>query len=323
MLKNLREKLSTRRAVIASSSYKDLLTQSWQFFAFLDSNPVLKSMTAELLARNQQSIREATTTAPHKRVAGETTEKAAAIGLVKWRAFANQDDPRSFYVSSEMANGIEQAAEFFKEWYVNPVFLYFEETLGDFDVILALLIRYKHKVEWYRRKDVLDLYAGKTATGEDNVKQHMFEYLFDQGLQFHKEPSSASGQPDAVILDDSGRPLITEAKIFTGQNKPSIKDGFYQAYWYCVDYSESLGYLIVFNVSDRQLEIKIESDTEGIPRWTYNHKTIFVVQIDVHPHEETASGRGISDTVTITEDELRHEVEELGKARTVVSDKRS
>jgi len=300
MLKNLREKLGTRRALIASGSFKDFLPQSRQFFAFLDSSPILKSMSAELLARNPVSVREATTTPDHKKVAGNTTEEAATIGLVKWRAFANQDDPRRFYASPDMGQGIENGAVGFKEWYVTPVFHYFDEMLGDFNLVLAMLIRYKHKVEWYRRQEVLDLYEKHRATGEDSVKEHMFEFLFDQGLMFHKEPQSASGRPDALILDDSGRPLITEAKIFDGGNKSSIKDGFYQAYWYCVDYDEPLGYLIVFNVSSRQLEIKIESDSEGVPRWTYNHKTIFVVQIDVHPHEETASGRGISDTVTIT-----------------------
>jgi hypothetical protein len=46
-----------------------------------------------------------------------------------------------------------------------------------------------------------------------------------------------------------------------------------------------------------------------VPRFEYNHKTIFLTVVDVHEHEGTASTRGIADTVTISADELIREVE--------------
>jgi hypothetical protein len=48
---------------------------------------------------------------------------------------------------------------------------------------------------------------------------------------------------------------------------------------------------------------------DGIPRLEYNHKTIFLVSIDICEHVGTASTRGIPETVTISESELVREIE--------------
>ena len=81
-----------------------------------------------------------------------------------------------------------------------------------------------------------------------------------------------------------------------------------------MDYNEPLAYLIVFNVSKRQLRVDLPSDpdgADGVPRFEYNHKTIFLIVIDIYEHEGTASTLGIADTVTITAAELIHEVQEV------------
>jgi hypothetical protein len=188
--------------------------------------------------------------------------------------------------------------------------------LDDANVVLAMLIRYKQKVEWYRRAEVLRLYEDDTSKGERTVKQHMFEFLFDQGLPFHVEPVAASGEPDVVSLHDSQHHFIGEVKVFDaeGRGKSYIKKAFYQTYRYCVDYNEPLAYLIVFNVSRKQLRVEVSSDPDGVPRFEYNHKTIFLVVIDIHEREGTASTLGVAETVTITLAELIHEVQEATQA---------
>jgi hypothetical protein len=314
MLTDLRVKLRTRRSRIASCGFEDFLPLSKQFYAFIDSNPILRAVIAELLARNQQSVTELQKAPRDGRVYGTTAEEAAAIAYVKWKEFANQNVPHGFH-SHALHGDFNEASGMYKDWYVEPLFDYLDETLDDANVVLATLIRYKQKVEWYRRSDVLKLYQDDTQNGEKNLKQHMFEFLFDQGLPFHVEPVSASGEPDVVWLDDSGHHFIGEAKIFDGGNKSHIKKGFSQAYTYCVDYNEPLGYLIVFNVSKRQLRVELPSDPEGIPRWEHNHKTIFLVVVDLYEHEGTASTRGIAETVTISVAELVHEVEEGEKGK--------
>jgi len=194
---------------------------------------------------------------------------------------------------------------------VRPLFDYLDEVLDDGNVILATLTRYKRKVEWYRRAEVVALYESETQQGESRLATHMYEFLFDQGLPFHVEPKAASGKPDVVSLENSEHPFIGDVKIFDGESRGAtyVKKGFYQVYRYCWDYNEPLGYLIVFNVSKRQLRAELPSAPDGIPRFEYNHKTIFLTVIDIHEHEGTASTRGIAETVTISAADLVREVE--------------
>ena len=317
MLTDLRVKLRTRCSSIVSCGFQDFLPQTKQFFAFLDNNSILKAVIAELLARNQKSVMEVQSYQQQTgRVYGSTAEEAATVGYTMWRAFSNQDNPSGFFSHILGSGDFDQTSGVYKDWYVQPLFTYLDETLDDANIVLALLIRYKQKVEWYRRGEVLSLYRSDTGRGEKNVKQHMFEFLFDQGLPFHVEPASASGEPDVVSLHDSQNHFIGEVKIFDSENrgKSYIKKAFYQAYRYCLDYNEPLAYLIVFNVSNRQLRVELPSDPDGVPRFEYNHKTIFLVVIDIHEHEGTASTLGIADTVTISAAELIHELEETTQA---------
>jgi len=311
MLTDLRVKIRTRRSRIVSCGFEDFLPLTKQFYTFLDSNPILRAVIAELLARNPQSAAEVQNAPRDVRVYGTTAQEAGAIAYIKWKEFANQNVLHGFY-SHALHGDFNEASGTYKDWYVEPLFDYLDETLDDANVVLAMLIRYKQKVEWYRRTEVLKLYEDDTSRGEKNVKQHMFEYLFDQGLPFHVEPVAASGEPDVVSLHDSQHHFIGEVKIFDaeGRGKSYVRKAFYQTYRYCLDYNEPLAYLIVFNVSKKQLRVELPSAPDGVPRFEYNHKTIFFIVVDVHEHKGTASTLGIAETVTILADELVHEVEE-------------
>jgi hypothetical protein len=316
MLSDLRVKLRNRRSRIASCGFEDFLPQTKQFFAFLDTNSVLKAVIAELLARNQESVTEVESMTPEQkrseRPFGETAEKAATIGYIMWREFGSQNNESGFHSFALGSGDFNVTSGVYKDWYVEPLFDYLDETLDDANIILAMLIRYKQKVEWYRRSEVMAKYSDETKKGEEHVKKHMFEFLFEQGLSFHAEPVAASGKPDVVSLDNSQFPFVGDAKIFDGESRGAsyIKKGFYQVFHYCCDYNSPIGYLIVFNVSKKQLRVDLASAPDGIPRFEYNHKTIFLIVIDLYEHEGTASTRGVADTVTITASELIREVEE-------------
>ncbi len=162
MLADLRVKLRTRRSNIVSCGYQDFLPLTKQFFAFLDDNSILRAVIAELLARNKESVAEVEKMpqAPHQRgrVYGGTAEEAATISYVVWRAFANQNRFEGFHSFALGPSNFDEASAIYKDWYVEPLFNYLDETLDDANVVLALLVRYKQKVEWYRKSDVLKLY---------------------------------------------------------------------------------------------------------------------------------------------------------------------
>lgn len=315
MLRDLRLKVRNRRSRINSCGQSDFLPLSKQFFAFLESNSLLTALISELLARNPDSVKEASSEILQTQVYGETAEKAAAIAYIRWKSFAIQDQPQRFYhhvIGAVGVKTINDGLERFRDWYVEPFFDYLDETLEDSNLILGTLIRYKHKVEWYRREELQKLFVENQSRGEGVLAQHMYEYLFDQGIPFQVEPQTASGKPDVVSLDDSDHPFIGDVKVFdaSGRGAAYIKKGLYQVYQYCCDHNETVGYLIVFNISDKQLRFALASGSDGIPRFEYNHKTIFVTVIDIHDHEGTASTRGIPDTVTISADDVIREAKE-------------
>jgi hypothetical protein len=308
MLTDLRVKLRSRRIRIMGCGFVDFLPLAKQFFAFVDTSSVLKSVIAELLARNQTTVAEVNSAPPHRRVYGETAEAAATIAYLMWHGDAAQTNGYRSHL------GVAKLSEY-KEWYVEPLFEYLDETLDDANIVLALLIRYKHKVEWYRRDEVREIYEKDTARGETNLKEHLFEFLFDQGLPFHVEPTAASGKPDIVSLDGTHHPLIGEVKVFDpdgSRGASYIRKAFSQAYRYAGNYNEPVAYLIVFNVSKKQLRVELPSEPDGVPRFELNHRTIFLVTIDLQ--RGSASTMGVAETVTITASELTHEVEESSKS---------
>lgn len=312
MLYKLVSKLRNRRALIAACSHQEFLSYSRQFLAFVEATPALKALVIGLLARNSECEKRAraamqaqTAFASGPTSLGDTAEEAATIAYVRWKAFASQDLPLGFIIDA--AGGAQGSLNAYRRWYVEPLFDYLGEALEDGNVVLATLARYKHKVEWYRRAQVLSLYQSDTTRGEALLKRHMFEFLFDEGLSFQVEPTSASGEPDVVSLE-SGQPFIGDAKVFNGANPGQIKKGFHQVHRYCSDYNEATGYLIVFNVSEKQLTVDLPS-SGGIPRFEYSHKTIFLVSIDICEHVGTASARGIPETVSISESDLVREID--------------
>jgi hypothetical protein len=90
MLTDLRVKLRNRRIRISGSDFDDFLPLTKQFFAFVDATPVLKSVIAELLARNQATVTEVQNAQPRTRVYGETAEEAATVGYLMWHGDATQ-----------------------------------------------------------------------------------------------------------------------------------------------------------------------------------------------------------------------------------------
>src|SRR5262249_30550059 len=131
-------------------------------------------------------------------------------------------------------------------------------------------------------------------------------------LDFHIEPSSASGEADLVAEQKTDDPLIADAKIYdpvNGKGPAYIAKGFNQLYLYTLDYNEPFGYLIVFNRSDRDLRFALEHQSQSTPFLHHNGKTIFLLTIDVFEHPTSASQRGYLMTEEITEEYLIREIE--------------
>src|SRR5262249_30738769 len=87
--------------------------------------------------------------------------------------------------------------------------------------------------------------------------------------------------------------------------------GFNQVHIYTRDYNEPFGYLVVFNTSPLDLKFSLSHSTQRTPFVVHNNKTIFIIVINIYPHETTASKRGTLTTCEICEEDLIRVVAEV------------
>ena len=181
------------------------------------------------------------------------------------------------------------------ETVVDPFVNFLHDQIDDAGNVLFLIERFKLKVEWFRRKELYVLYKGDTSTGEASLDQELRASLFEGGIDYpFSQPSSPSGKVDIVAQLGSDDPLVLEVKVFDpnhSKGNSHLRQGFHQVLRYANDYNQSVGYLVIFNCSDRQLVISsVEaSEVEFPPRIGYGGKTFFVIPIDIHPGTASAS----------------------------------
>lgn len=193
---------------------------------------------------------------------------------------------------------------------VEPLVNFIIDRIEDSGNILYLIERFKMKCEWFRRDDLHNMYKSDTRHGEHNLNQELRASLFDGGIDYpFSEPSSPSGMADVVALLESDDPLVLEVKVFdpkSSKGKGHVRQGFQQILRYAQDYNQSIGYLVIFNCSDKQLVVSSEAtpDTDFPPRIVYGGKTFFVIPIDVHSCVASASTERTADRRIISLEEL-------------------
>ena len=201
----------------------------------------------------------------------------------------------------------------FTEAVVDPFVNFLHDQIDDGGNILYLLERFKLKAEWFRREELYGLYQGDTSVGESSLDQELRASLFEGGVDYpFSQPSSPSWKADIVALLGSDDPLVLEVKVFDpdrSRGKSNLRQGLHQVLRYARyanDYNQSLGYLVIFNCSDRQLVISSEeaSGAEFPPRITYGGKTFFAIPIDIHPDIASASKEKPASRLTIGYKEL-------------------
>ena len=198
----------------------------------------------------------------------------------------------------------------FTEAVVDPFVNFLHDQIDDGGNVLYLIERFKLKAEWFRREELYRLYQGNASVGESSLDLELRASLFEGGVDYpFSQPSSPSGKADIVALLGSDDPLVLEVKVFDpkqSKGKSNLRQGFHQVLRYANDYNQNLGYLVIFNCSDRQLVISSEevSEAEFPPRITYGGKTFFAIPIDIHPGTASASKEKPGSRVTIGYKEL-------------------
>jgi hypothetical protein len=310
---NLRSKLEKRVHRVKSTKWPLYVPVLRQFWTFYDSEPVFVAVAEELLTRFPQAkmFASALVNGVQKEemtVADDEAEWAANAYFVL-REFAKESDSRNVtkFVPLQTEGEYDAYLKTFGAFFLDPFYDYVEERLDDARFVLGQLLRFKHLCEWFWRSELFAAWNDNTNRGEKILAVRLYEFLYREGIRIHIEPSSASGEADMVGSQEGPDRLVADAKIFNpdkGKGAKYIVQGFRQIAQYAADYNEVLGYLVIFNTSNKQLRFAVESGSQPLPKIELNHKTIFYLVIDLYPHETSASKRPQAEVVEITQDEI-------------------
>jgi len=190
------------------------------------------------------------------------------------------------------------ALDSFRDAYLEPFYEYLDESLDQQAAVLSLLLKYKRKVEWFERKQVAEL----ASRGERTLAEHLYAYLFDQGLSFHIEPQSASGEADLVAPE-----LVLDAKVFDGDRRSLsyIKSGVNQVLTYARDFHQTVGYLVIYRICPADLQFSVERSDSLVPFVSIAGKTLYLMVIDICDYGASASKRGTLKAYHLLEQDLQ------------------
>lgn len=193
-----------------------------------------------------------------------------------------------------------ECLDHFREMFLEPFYEQLDESLDQQAAVLSLLLKYKRKVEWFSRDDLL-----AKASEERSLAKHLYAYLFDQGMDFHIEPQSVSGEADLVATD-----LVLDAKVFDGAKRglQYLASGVHQVHTYARDFNQEVGYLIVFKNCVEQIDFTFGAKDQSFPFVTVGGKTIYICIVDITEYGASASKRGAMKVYSVSEDFLVREV---------------
>ena len=300
-VQQVRDKLQRRLKRLTAANHMSFHWVWLQTWRFLDENEITHGILEDLGRRFPKTEQIAEETLGNHRIKVGDTE-AGNVAICYWllRKCAIQIDydylQRLGNRLGRSGHGIggedlDACVNLFRRTYVEPLFDYLEEQIDDKRVTLTLLRKYKHRCEWFRREQLKSF----SEKGETTLVYDLYEYLHDQGLEFHIEPKSASGRPDLISAQTGKDRLLADAKIFNpegSQKSGHIVDGFRQIYEYAKDFNEPFGYLVIFKTCEEDLSIPTQNQETSIPFISHNNRTIFIVIIDIFAYDKTASERG-------------------------------
>ncbi len=314
-VQNLRYKLQKRIRRLNSVDWQMFLPALGQFWRFFDGNSVY-SGTAELLTAGFPELsNHVERIIAGEGYVGDTEEEAAAIGYALLRRISEFDNLNTLLDLARdfgPASNFPEAVETIRGVFLEPFYEYIDEELDDQRAMLALLLRYKHRSEWFHRDHLFTIVGEESVRAEKLLAMDLYSYLYDQGIDFTIEPSSITGEIDLIAAQGSEDPLLADAKVFDGdkRGKAYVCKAFNQIYTYTQQFNEPFGYLVIFRTTDRDLCFSLSTASHNIPVVVYNHKTIFLLTIDIYVHPEPVSQRHPLKAVEITEEDLIESIED-------------
>ncbi|MGW4935177.1 hypothetical protein ACWEQH_19475 [Streptomyces sp. NPDC004166] len=196
----------------------------------------------------------------------------------------------------------------FAEDILQPLFDFLSERVGAESSVLHTLERYRTRIEWFDRNELYARFTADTANGEEVYNLDLQRFLFLEGDHItHAKPRSASGEADLIGDLDGRDPLVCDGKIFDGKSrgKSYLVKGVHQVVKYAHDYGQHTAYLVIYNISDKLLELPTDGTPGAWPPYTeLSGIRVYFIHVRVLPPTTTASKAGKATRVTLAKDDL-------------------
>jgi len=195
------------------------------------------------------------------------------------------------------------------EAFVDPVVNYIEDRLEEGGSVLALLLRYKRRVEWFDRAQLFKAAGKAPARAERLLDADLRRFLLDSGVDcpFSRRSDLAVEAASQVTED---QPLALETRIFARDPQfevDHIREGFAQALAFAAEHTRPAGYLTVFNLSPERLVFCTSAARDQVPSIRTDGKRVFVVSVQVNPNAALDPETGRAARVEIEESFLVRE----------------
>jgi hypothetical protein len=309
-LQTIRSKLQENYQLVERATWDAFQSELRLFFQFLENTYMVKSILDELrtvsvdvgawqaLVNKERSFR-----LPD----GYDYKQRAALCLAILEKIKNDRNQYAVTQMFSLISSSSRVADHVNSFITNvlrPFYSYIDSRIDVGNLPLYLIRRFKHRTEWFQAEPLIDEYKKDTKHGEARLDMHLRKFLFDQGIDYpFSTPLSSSGRVDICANLDKDDYFIIEVKIFDAKTyeKGYVRKGFVQAVKYTEDYNKDMGFLVIFNVSDKRIEFNFKE--EGWVR--ANNKTVFFVVINLKNPPLPASRQKKLDSYVISEDYLK------------------
>lgn len=309
--RQLRNELRVKRDRLFRVDFRALVDELKLFFDFLKKHPILHGILEELRTNMPRFDEWYEKMAAERRIFFPSTEeervRLCLVFLEHCINSGNENEPRNIAHNTGFhGTHLSGAAHFFLQQFFMPFYEYIDQHIEEYGSVLYVLEKFKLRAQWFKRKRLYDLYNEDTSRGEAVLDEILRIFLFDNGIEYpFSTPASSSGRADIVASLHTPDPVIVEVKVFDGgsRGRGHLRQGFRQVHDYMSDYNKSIGYLVIFNVCDKDLQFRL-TDHSKPPRIHLNDKTIFLVVVDIYHDVYPASERPKLQVYDIEENEL-------------------
>ena len=261
-LYNLRAQLQERRNRLYKIRFEEFENELGQLLEFVESNQYLRALVTRLKAEDAIGFEQWLTGLEGERFIRlprtEVGRAKVCYGLLlKCAHDPEEREALNWAHNLSHETNHDRALREFIEAVVDPFVNYLHDRIDEASNVLYLIQRFKVRAEWFQQSELHQAYKSDTKRGEASLDKALRQSLFDGGVDYpFSQPASPSGKADIVAALGSNDPLVLEVKAFDparSKDKGHVKQGFHQVLRYSEDYNESVGYLVVFNCSDRHL----------------------------------------------------------------------